>query len=250
MKTYAIINQKGGVGKSTTAQTLAAGLYLNGYKVLTVDLDPQANTSFTFKAAEGINALDVIMQAATAKEAIQKTAYGDLIPGTRDLAGTDLFIVKTGKEKGKDRLLKEALEPVKRKYDYIIIDTPPALGALTVNALTACSSVIIPAQADLYSLQGVKELIANIKEVQPKLKIEGILFTRYSARSAFNTELAELAGDMAKAYGTKVFNTKIREAVAIKKAQASLKCIFDYEPKANVAADYKAFIEELIGKEL
>ena len=165
------------------------------------------------------------------------------------LAGADAFLTEIGKE----YKLKEALEQVGGGYDYIVIDTPPALGILTINALTACDSVIIPAQADIYSLQGIADLADTIKQIKkycnPALTIEGILFTRYSSRSAFNKELAELAGELAAKLGTRVFTTTIREAVAVKKAQAVQQSVFEYEPRAKVTEDYRAFIEELLGEE-
>lgn len=251
MKTLAIINQKGGVGKSTTAQALAAGLALKGYKVLTVDLDPQGNTSFSLGAGtDGATALGVLLAEVKPADAIQPTKYGDVIAGSKALAGADAFLTEIGKE----YKLKEALEQVGGGYDYIVIDTPPALGILTINALTACDSVIIPAQADIYSLQGIADLADTIKQIKkycnPALTIEGILFTRYSSRSAFNKELAELAGELAAKLGTRVFTTTIREAVAVKKAQAAQQSLFEYDPKAKVTEDYKALVGELLGEEL
>lgn len=251
MKTLAIINQKGGVGKSTTAQALAAGLALKGYKVLTVDLDPQGNTSFSLGATtDGATALGVLLAEVKPEDAIQPTKYGAVIAGSKALAGADAFLTEIGKE----YKLKEALEQVGGGYDYIVIDTPPALGILTINALTACDSVIIPAQADIYSLQGVADLADTIKQIKkycnPALTIEGILFTRYSSRSAFNKELAGLAGELAAKLGTRVFTTTIREAVAVKKAQAAQQSLFEYDPKAKVTEDYTALVEELLGEEL
>jgi len=249
-KTLAVICQKGGVGKSTTAQNLAAGLTLKGYKVLTVDMDPQGNTTFTLGAKrDGPTALGILLREAKAEDAIQHTRYGDVIAGNRALAGADAYLTEAGKE----YRLKEALEPVSCNYDYIVIDTPPALGVLTTNALTACTSVIIPAQADIYSLQGIADLADTISPVRkycnPGLQIEGILFTRYSSRSAFSKELAGLAGELAANLNTKVFSTTIREAVAVKKAQAVQQTLFDYDPKAKVTEDYKALVEELTGEE-
>ena len=171
-RVYAVINQKGGVGKSTTAATLAAGLSLKGYKTLSIDLDAQGNLSYTAKArTNGATALGVLTGEVKAEEAIQHTASGDIIASNKALAGADAFIADTGKE----YKLKEALESLQAAYDYVIIDTPPALGILTINALTACNSVIIPAQADIYSLQGVEQLADTMKPVKkycnPDLKI-------------------------------------------------------------------------------
>ena len=162
------------------------------------------------------------------------------------LAGADAFIADTGKE----YRLKEALDGIKGQYDYIIVDTPPALGILTVNALTACDSVIIPAQADIYSLQGIEQLAETMKPVKkycnPALKIEGILLTRYSPRSVLSREVAELAEQLAAKLNTKLFKATIREAIAVKEAQISQQSLYSYAPKAKVTEDYTALINELI----
>ena len=175
----AVINQKGGVGKSTTAQAIGQGLFLKGYKVLFVDLDAQGNLSYSLDAKQtNLTSLEVLTRQATAKEVIQKTETGDIMPSSLQLSGADLMLTQMGKE----YRLKEALEPLKKSYDYIIIDTPPALGILTVNALTACTGVIIPAQADIYSLQGIGQLNNTIDAVKKycnkDLILKGIVLTR------------------------------------------------------------------------
>ena len=246
-KIIAVINQKGGVGKSTTAEALTAGLILKGYSCLAIDLDAQGNLSYTFGARkEGATVLGVITGEVRARDAIQHLKNGDIISASKALAGADAFINSTGKE----YKLREALEELNGIYQYIIIDTPPALGILTVNALTACHSVIIPSQADIYSLQGIEQLAETIKPVRkycnPSIYIEGILLTRYSSRSILSREVAEIAEKLAGNLATKVFKTTIREAVAIKEAQISQKSIFEYAPKSKVAEDYKAFLEELL----
>ena len=249
-KIIAVINQKGGVGKSTTAEALIAGLSLKGYSCLAIDLDAQGNFSYTAGAkTDGATILGVLTGEVKAKDAIQHLKGGDMIAASNTLAGADAFITNTGKE----YKLKEALEELKGMYQYIIIDTPPALGILTVNALTACHSVIIPAQADIYSLQGIEKLAETIKPVKkycnPSIYIEGILLTRYSPRSVLSRDVAEIAEKLAEKLGTKVFKTTIREAIAIKEAQISQQSLFEYAPKAKVTEDYRAFIEELLGAE-
>lgn len=250
MKTFAVINQKGGVGKSTTAQHLAAGLSLKGYRVLTVDLDPQGNTSFSLGARkDGLTALGVLLEEVKPGDAIQTTKYGDVIAGNNSLYGADTFLAG----KGKEYELWKALEQVKDNYDFGVIDTPPALGMLTTNALTACTSAIIPAQPDLYSLQGVGELASTINAIKkycnPTLEIEGILITRYSSRSGFNKELTDLAAELAANLNTKLFKSMIREAIAVKKAQLSQQTLFDYDKKAKVTEDYRNLINEILGEE-
>ena len=250
MKTITVTNQKGGTGKTTTAIQLAAGLSLKGYKTLSIDLDAQGNLTYTAGAkTNGATALGVLTGEVKAEDAIQHTPSGDIIAANKALAGADAFIADTGKE----YRLKEALESLQAAYDYIIIDTPPALGILTINALTACNSVIIPAQADIYSLQGIEQLADTMKPVKkycnPNLKIAGILLTRYSSRSVLSREVAELAEQLADKLGTKLFKTTIREAIAVKEAQISQQSLFDYAPKAKVTEDYRAFIEELLEQE-
>lgn len=249
-KTLAIINQKGGVGKSTTALMLAAGLSLKGYSVLSIDLDAQSNLTYTAGAkTDGATALGVLTGEIKAGDAVQHTESGDIIPASKALAGADAFITDTGKE----YRLKEALEPLAGGYDYIIIDTPPALGILTINALTACNSVIIPAQADIYSLQGIEQLAETMKPVKKycnaDLTIEGILLTRYSSRSVLSREVAELAEQLAAKLGTKLFKSTIREAIAVKESQISQRNLYSYAPKAKVTEDYTRFIAELLGEE-
>lgn len=249
-KVFTITNQKGGAGKTTTAATLAAGLSLKGYKTLLVDLDPQGNLSYTAGAkTSGATVLGVLTGKVKPLDAVQHTGGGDIIAASKALSGADAFITDTGKE----YKLKEALESLQGAYDYIIVDTPPALGILTINALTACNSVIIPAQADIYSLQGVEQLAETMKPVKkycnPDLKIEGILLTRYSSRSVLSREVAELAEQLAKKLGTKLFQTKIREAIAVKEAQISQRTLYGYAPKAKATEDYTSFIEELLREE-
>ncbi len=249
-KIFAIVNQKGGVGKTTTALALGYGLASLGHSVLMVDLDAQANFSFTAGVAKNVSPTvrDLLIGDADASTAIQHTPYGDIIPSSPSLAGMDAILTKTGKE----MRLRESLEPVLSNYDFIVLDTPPALGIVTVNALTACNSVVIPAQADIYSLQGVEGLADTIQLVKkytnPNLRIEGLLLTRYSPRSVLGREVAELAKDLADKLGTKVFSTTIREGVAVKESQISQESLFEYAPKASVTEDYRGFIKELLGE--
>lgn len=247
MKIIAIINQKGGVGKSTTAFTLASGLKNKGYKTLCIDMDAQGNLSYTANANDDLLTIyDLLAEDADINQAIQHTKNFDLIASSKALSGADGFITDIGKE----YKLKEILESVKNNYDYIIIDTPPALGILTVNALTACDSVIIPAQADIYSLQGIEQLSKTIQPIKKycndKLKIDGILLTRYSPRAILSREVAEIANDLAQNLNTKVFKSTIREAIAVKESQINKQSLFDYAPNSNVTNDYLNFVNELL----
>lgn len=245
----AVINQKGGVGKSTTSNAIGAGLFQRGYKVLFIDLDAQGNLSYSMKCEnKPLSSLEVLTGTATAREATLTTPQGDIIPASPALASADTIITDTGRE----YRLKEALEPLKEVYDYIIIDTPPALGTLTINALTACDSVIIPAQADIYSLQGIGQLNQTIQTVKrycnKELTIKGIVITRYSPRAVLTRDMTDLLEDTAKQLNTKVFASRIRECIALKEAQASQIDIFTYNPRSNAGIDYKALLEEMIGE--
>lgn len=247
MHVYAVINQKGGVGKTTTVSSLAKGLALRGNRVLAVDLDAQANLTYSCGAdVTGTAALSVLTGEMKASEAVCHTEQFDVIPAAKGLAGADAFITDTGKE----YRLKEALDELQNDYDYVVIDTPPALGILTVNALTACTSVIIPAQADIYSLQGIEQLGETIRPVKkycnPGLYIEGILLTRYNSRSVLSRDMVNFMDRLAQNLETKVFSTRIREAVSIREAQLMKQDIYTYAAKSNVAADYNAFIDELL----
>lgn len=247
MYVFATINQKGGVGKSTTAATLWAGLTLKGFKTLAIDLDAQTNLSFIVGADTGKKtALSLLTGEATADEAIQHLGAGDIIPASKNLAGIDAVVEGTGRE----YRLKEALEPLQACYDYAVIDTPPALGISTINALTACNSVIIPAQADILSLQGIEQLAETMKPVKKycnhDLTIAGILLTRYNSRTALTRDITNYVQQLASRLNTKVFATPIREGIAVKEAQINQRTLFDYAPKANVTSDYTAFIEELL----
>ena len=246
-KAIAVINQKGGVGKSTTALAIGAGLSLKGYSVLFIDLDAQGNLSYTLGAdTKGYNAMGVLERPETAKEEIQHTPQGDIIASSPKLAGADKLLEETGKE----YRLKEALESLQGAYDYIIVDTPPALGILTINALTACTGAIIPAQADIYSLQGIGQLNSTIETVKkycnPSLSIMGIVLTRFNGRSIIRREVAEMLERTAEQLHTKRFSSKIRECTALVEPQATKQNIYSYAPRSNATADYKALVDEII----
>jgi len=248
MKIISVVNQKGGVGKTTTAYNTGAYFFLTGKKVLFIDLDPQGNLSYTLNSKKMDKSIyEVLTRTSLIEAAIQKTEMGDLVPSSMSLALVDIHL---SKEIGKEQRLREALEPIKDNYDYIVIDTPPALGTLSVNALTASTGVIITAQADIYSLQGISQLYETIEAIKeycnPKLEIYGILLTRYSNRSVLSREVAETLEKTAKNINTRLFNTKIRENISLKEAQAKQKDIFTYDNKSNGAKDYQEFIKELI----
>ena len=242
-----ILSQKGGTGKTTTASAIAAGARRQGYSVLSIDLDAQQNLSLSMGADIGGKTIfDVLTGSTTAASAIQQTPQGDIIAASPALSGADMVLTATGKE----YRLKEALEPLSPRYDYIVIDCPPSLGVLTVNALTAATSAIVPAQADLFSVQGITQLYGTIDTVKrycnPALTVKGILLTRYSPRSILSRDMRQTIEGIATRQGGRVFDTAIRENVALREAQAQQQDIFTYAPRSNGAADYSAFVKEII----
>lgn len=250
----AITNQKGGTGKTTTAAGIGYRLYCMGFKVLLIDLDAQGNLTYTVNAdSSGGGIFGAMEQPQTAAANIQEitaeNAAGgkiDILPSTERLAVADKVFTETGKE----YKLKEAIQGIADKYQFIIIDTPPALGTLSINALATADSVIIPAQADIYSLQGVSQISNTIATVRkycnPKLTISGILLTRHNSRTTISRDLAAAFSQTAEKLNTRVYNTHIRECTAIKEAQALRRDIFDYAPKSNAAADYYDLVNEII----
>lgn len=249
-KIIAVATQKGGEGKTTTTAALLSGLTLKNFRALAIDLDAQGNlTNITGGRSTNKTTLEIITRECTAQEAIQHTANGDLIAASNSLASIDIILQN---ELGKAHRLKKSIEPINKMYDYIIIDCPPALGTLTANALTAANMVVIPAQADISSLQGIAQLWETIQEAREytnsSLYVDGILLTRYNGRATLNREIErQLKEEIAPRINSKLYKTKIREAIAIKEAKYMQQSIFTYAPKSKVAADYTAFIEELLG---
>lgn len=243
-----IVNQKGGSGKTTTAIALGTGLKKRGFKVLFVDLDGQANLTNTIGIDKNRGSLfDLLTKRASVWDIIQKTSGGDILPGSESLFQMDTI---TTSHKGKEYLLEEALGDIKGEYDYIILDTPPALSVLTLNALFASTDVIIASQADWYNFSGVDritKIIGSICQHRNKsLDIRGILLTRFTERTILNKEFANLIDEFAGKLGTKIFRTKIRNSIVISEAQAKHMTIFDYASTSNVARDYEAFINEFL----
>jgi len=249
MQIISIVNQKGGVSKTTTAQNLGGALKSLNHRVLLIDLDGQGTLTDIFNGdATKETIFEVMRKKANLIEAIQKTQSGDLLCSSSELMDAETIFTKTGKE----YLLKEALNEV-RGYDYIVIDTPPALSVLTINALTASDRVIITTQADMASLRGISQVGESIKSIKqyfnPKLKIDGILITRYNDRIILNQNMLNIMKERASKIRTKLFTTTIRECVAIREAQAIGQSLYEYAPESNGAKDYLQFAKELIQQE-
>lgn len=250
MVTVTLTNQKGGVGKSTTAYALATGLNNKGYRVLMVDMDAQSNLSYT--AGVDLYNLessmyDVFKGTATIHKAIQTVKIGlDIAVGGLKMTAADMEFTQIGRE----YLLKKALEQVNANYDYCIIDTPPTLGVLTMNALASSDKVIIPLFADIYSLQGVEQLegfISNIKEYcNPTLEVSGLLLTKYNERTVIAQALQDSITTAAETLKTKVYDTKIRATVSVQESQLMKEDIYTSNPTATATIDYLAFVDEFL----
>lgn len=251
-KVISISNQKGGVGKTTTTAAIAAGYKQKGYKVLCVDLDPQANLSFSAGAEteDCPTIYEILKGEAKANFSIQKLPSFDVISSNILLSGIELEFTQTGRE----YLLQENIAQVKDKYDYIFIDTPPALSILTVNAFTASDYIIIPMIADIFSLQGIAQLSETIDRVRkycnPNLKVAGIVLTKYNKRTVLSREIKATAELIAKELKTVIFNNTIRSSVAIMEAQTNQQDIFNYAPKNAATQDYYDLVEEFIERGL
>jgi len=245
-----VINQKGGVGKTTTAHALATGLIHRGRKTLIIDTDPQGNITYAMRAdAARAGLYEAMRGEISAADAIQRTDQGDIMPSSLYLAGADLEFTQTGRE----YLLRELLEGIAGNYTHIIIDSPPALGIMTINALTASNDIVIPVGADIFSLQGLQQLLSTVDKVKkysnPALILAGVLITRKGQRAIATKQLIEAIQERAAALNAHLYRATIREAIAIKEAQIMQSSIFDSHAKAKATADYKAFIDEYLAQE-
>ncbi len=240
-----IVLQKGGTGKSTTAQALASTLGFKNEKVLLVDLDPQSNVTYSSGADNPAHTVfDLLGGDCGADEALVHCKYYDLLAADTYLTNIEMA------EKVEPTLLKNALEPVKGNYDFIIIDTPPALGNLSFNSLVASDYAVIPTEPRPFALQGIGRLNDTIKTIQnalnPSLKVLGILLIKYSNRTVLNRDIKAMIEDYAKQMGTVVFNASIREGIAVAEAQTVRKPLLDYAKNSKPNIDYKAFTAELL----
>ena len=247
-----VANQKGGVAKTTSTLAIASNLKKKGYKALVIDIYPQGNLSESVNAnqIEVPTIYELLKQEVTANETIQKLDFFDIIPSNIMLAGAEQELSFTGKE----YRLKESLENIKTIYDYIIIDTPPSLGILTINAFTASDEVLIPTTPGIFAVNGIEQLnntINNVKKYCNKdLKINGILITRFNPRVNINKSIKTLTEHLANHIGAKVYKTFIRNSVIIEESQANKINLFDNYKSATVTEDYNSFVKEFLNNNL
>lgn len=247
--TIAITNQKGGVGKTTTAAALMSVLRQRGKRVLAVDLDPQGSFGFSF----GLDietcktVYEVFKGESPIESVIVKTEQGDILPSNILLSAAELEFNRPGRE----FMLRNQLSRIQENYDYIIIDTPPALNVLTVNAYVASDALIIPMAPEILSLLGATQIRDTIETVRQcynsRLHVLGILLNKYNARLNLNREVLEMSEQVAKQLQTKVFRTVIRGSVAVAEAPAHGESVITYSPKCKPTQDFQNLVTEITG---
>lgn len=247
----AVSNQKGGVGKTTTAVNLSASLAEAGQRVLVVDLDPQGSASSGLGHSRNdveLGVTDILLERAAASDAIvASTRPGlELLPADADLIAAELSLVS---EIGRERRLRRALEPLREEYDFIVLDCPPSLGLLTVNALAAADAVLVPLQAEYYAIEGMRDLLRTIEAVQrhlnPDLRREGILITMTDTR---NNLCRDVEAQARQVFGGEVFDTLIPRNVRLGEAPSHGLSVIDYAPRSSGATAYQSLAEELLGR--
>ena len=248
-KTIAIVNQKGGVGKTTTCVNLAAALTEQGQRVLVCDFDPQANTTSGLgvdKTTASPSIYDVLIDGADCRRAIVPTQWADVIPANKALAGATVEMI------GMDRreyLLKNALAPFQEEYDYLFIDCPPSLELLTLNALCAADTVLVPVQCEYYALEGLSDLLSTIRIVKrslnPAIDLEGVVLTMYDGRTNLSMQVAE---EVKRHFPGKVYATVIPRNVRLSEAPSHGKPVTAYDNLSRGSESYRALAEELLEK--
>lgn len=249
-KVVSIVNQKGGVGKTTTSVNLSACLAELNYRVLVVDIDPQGNTTsgLGFDINEDIKTVYSVLSGDEPMEAVYKTKFGSLYvcPSDIQLAGSEIELVEEEKREYK---LRDALEKIKYQYDYVIIDCPPSLNLLTLNALIASDSVLVPVQCEYYALEGLSRLMQTVKTVKsrfnPKIELDGVLLTMFDSRTNLSIMVAD---EVKKFFPKKVFKTVIPRNVRLSEAPSYGEPIIAYDKYSKGAESYMELAKEFSGK--
>ena len=246
-KVISISNHKGGVGKTTSTINIGAGLNMLGKTVLLIDLDPQANLSQSLGLVEPERTIYGALRGEYKLQPIEILKGLDVIPSTLDLSGAE---VEMSGEAGREYILRELLEPIRASYDYILIDSPPSLGLLTLNSFVASDIVLIPLQAQYLALQGLSKLLEVIDKIKKRLnkdlRVGGVFVTQYDSRKVLNRDVV---ATIEAHFKDEVFKTKIRDNIALAEAPAQGVDIFRYNPKSTGAEDYLCLSKEILSKQ-
>ena len=242
----AVVNQKGGVGKTTTPVNLTAALHELGKRVLLCDFDPQANATSGMgvdKNTASPNIYDVVINGAEPARAVAATKFGDVLPSNKALAGAGIEMIGID---NRETLLKQALDALSPQYDYILIDCPPSLELLTVNALCAAQSLLVPVQCEYYALEGLSDLLATVRLVKrglnPRLALEGVLLTMFDSRTNLSLQVAE---EVKRHFPGQVYATVIPRNVRLSEAPSHGMPVLDYDPYSRGAEAYRMLAQEI-----
>ena len=247
--TIAVANQKGGVGKTTTCVNLTAALKKRGRRVLLLDCDPQGNSTSGMGVEKQTrpNCYDMMINGAPAASCIQHTKWGDVLPANVNLSGCSVELVSVPK---REFVMKNAIEPIRDQYDFILIDCPPSLELLTVNALVAADSVLIPVQCEYYALEGIADLMRTVqmcnRSLNPKLAIQGIVMTMYDGRTKLSDQVVS---EVRRFFGKKVYKTAIPRNVRLSEAPSHRKPAIAYDRESKGARAYLHLADELLKRE-
>lgn len=248
-KVIAVANQKGGVGKTTTCVNLCAAITKRGRRVLLVDCDPQGNSTSGMGVSKDAmpNIYDVLVRGENAADCVTETDYGFVLPSNKELSGATIELVKA---EDREYVLKNALLPIKSAYDYIFIDCPPSLEILTVNALAAADSVLIPVQCEYYALEGIADLMTTIKltkrRVNPLLEVQGIVLTMYDSRTNFSEQVA---AEVEKYFGNSVYKTRIPRNIRTAEAPSHGVPVIRYDRLSRGSRAYLHLASEFLKRE-